>query len=131
MHPDLNPGDKRAEAKFKEISAAYELLSDEEKRARFDRGEIDMTGAEQAPRNFYSDYASAAGPGEPHHNGAAVPILVMWTMFSRAFFAPRGPRRWVSISCFWTRPPFLIGSRFLRRGQWRHDQGQPSRRPGA
>jgi len=68
LHPDLNPGDKNAEAKFKEISAAYELLSDDEKRARFDRGEIDMTGAEQAPRNFYRDYASASDPGAPYHN---------------------------------------------------------------
>lgn len=70
LHPDLNPGDKKAEAKFKEISAAYELLSDEEKRGRFDRGEIDMTGAEQAPRNFYREYASANRPGDAYHNGA-------------------------------------------------------------
>uniref|UniRef100_UPI003101953D DnaJ C-terminal domain-containing protein n=1 Tax=Neorhizobium sp. EC2-8 TaxID=3129230 RepID=UPI003101953D len=70
LHPDLNPGDKKAEAKFKEISAAYELLSDEEKRSRFDRGEIDMTGAEQAPRNFYREYASASRPGDAYHNGA-------------------------------------------------------------
>ncbi|MEE3623180.1 DnaJ C-terminal domain-containing protein [Nitrospirillum sp. BR 11752] len=49
-HPDLNPGKPEAEAKFKEIAAAYALLSDPEKRARFDRGEIDDTGAETAPR---------------------------------------------------------------------------------
>lgn len=35
-HPDLNPGDKTAEAKFKEISAAYEVLSDKEKREKYD-----------------------------------------------------------------------------------------------
>lgn len=69
LHPDLNPGDKNAEARFKEIAAAYELLSDDEKRARFDRGEIDMTGPEQASRNFYRDYASASDPGAPYHNG--------------------------------------------------------------
>lgn len=69
LHPDLNPGDKNAEAKFKEISGAYELLSDDEKRARFDRGEIDMTGAEQSPREFYRDYAAASGPGDPYHHG--------------------------------------------------------------
>jgi molecular chaperone DnaJ len=41
-HPDLNPGDKKAEAKFKEISAAYETLSDSDKRARYDRyGHVD------------------------------------------------------------------------------------------
>jgi len=46
-HPDLNPGNKEAEARFKEISAANELLSDAAKRARFDRGDIDETGAEK------------------------------------------------------------------------------------
>ena len=47
-HPDLNPGNAAAAAKFKEISAAYDLLSDAEKRARFDRGEIDASGQERA-----------------------------------------------------------------------------------
>lgn len=46
-HPDLNPGNKEAEEKFKAISVANDLLSDPEKRARFDRGEIDIHGQEQ------------------------------------------------------------------------------------
>jgi DnaJ-class molecular chaperone len=63
-HPDLNPGDKVAEDRFKSISAAHDLLSDTEKRARFDRGEIDASGQERAPeRQFYRGYAEGAQGG--------------------------------------------------------------------
>ncbi|MBK1665316.1 molecular chaperone DnaJ [Rhodospirillum rubrum] len=46
MHPDVNQNDPGAEDKFKDISGAYDLLSDPQKRARFDRGEIDAAGNE-------------------------------------------------------------------------------------
>ena len=46
-HPDKNKGNKTAEAKFKEINTAYDLLSDPTKRARYDRGELDASGAER------------------------------------------------------------------------------------
>ena len=59
LHPDLNPGDKAAEEKFKEAAGAYDLLSDTEKRRRFDSGEIDATGAERPQHHFYRDFASA------------------------------------------------------------------------
>jgi DnaJ-class molecular chaperone len=58
-HPDLNPGSKTAEETFKTLNAANDILSDPEKRARFDAGEIDATGAERAPPRTYRDYAEA------------------------------------------------------------------------
>ncbi|WP_312128022.1 DnaJ C-terminal domain-containing protein [Brevundimonas sp.] len=47
LHPDKNPGDKAAEERFKRVTAAFDLLGDAEKRAKFDRGEIDADGREQ------------------------------------------------------------------------------------
>jgi DnaJ-class molecular chaperone len=61
-HPDLNPGNAKAEDRFKTISAANELLSDVAKRARFDAGEIDAAGQERPPQPSYRDYAEGA-PG--------------------------------------------------------------------
>jgi curved DNA-binding protein CbpA len=57
-HPDLNPGDPRALDCFKTISSAYELLSNPEKRARFDSGEIDASGAERPRQQYYRDFAA-------------------------------------------------------------------------
>lgn len=63
-HPDLHPGDAAAEQRFKDISAANALLSDPEKHARFDRGEIDASGAEQQPeRPYYRRHAEGAEGG--------------------------------------------------------------------
>jgi DnaJ-class molecular chaperone len=59
LHPDLNPGDKKAEEKFKEVSGAYDLLGDPDKRGRFDRGEIDASGAERARERYYRDFHNA------------------------------------------------------------------------
>src|SRR5205085_7166853 len=59
FHPDLNPGKPAAEARFKAVAAANDLLSDPEKRGRYDRGEIDESGAER-PRYAYRPHAEGA-----------------------------------------------------------------------
>src|SRR5947209_6024382 len=66
-HPDRNPGDKQAEAKFKEISSAYEVLSDKTKRAQYDQfGSVGgpagfPNGGPGAPGGF--NFGGGGGPG--------------------------------------------------------------------
>jgi DnaJ-class molecular chaperone len=68
LHPDLNPGNKEAEERFKEVSLANDILSDADKRKKFDAGEIDAFGAERPRQPFYRDYAAQAGAGHRYEN---------------------------------------------------------------
>src|SRR5487761_1463211 len=63
LHPDLNPGKRAIEQQFKEVTAAYELLSDREKRGRYDRGEIGPDGSErmQGFRHAGAGFGRGAG----------------------------------------------------------------------
>jgi DnaJ-class molecular chaperone len=62
-HPDQNKNNPRAKEKFSEVSTAYEILGDKEKRAQFDRGEIDGEGKQR-----FSGFEGMGGhPGGPGH----------------------------------------------------------------
>ena len=69
LHPDVRPGDKQAEERFKRATAAFNLLSEATTKGRFDRGEIDADGNERMafgsrPRQSSRQHAGAgAGPG--------------------------------------------------------------------
>jgi DnaJ-class molecular chaperone len=89
-HPDLHPGDKKAEARFKEISAANELLSDEEKRAQYDRGEIDASGAPRMRESFYRDFADAPGGGKYAGGGGFENAADLEEMIQELFGGRRG-----------------------------------------
>lgn len=60
LHPDRNQGDEKVAERFKEVSAAYSIVGDEDNRKRFDRGEIDAGGNER-PQGFH--------PGGPWGRG--------------------------------------------------------------
>lgn len=85
-HPDLKPGDKISEERFKDISSAYDLLSDPIKRRMFDSGEIDAMGNKRAGFGTSRGYDSykrnantgaggtgpgASGPGATGPHGGA------------------------------------------------------------
>ena len=77
LHPDVRPGDKAAEERFKRATAAFNLLSDPVTKQRFDRGEIDADGNERmafnargGPRQSARSYAGAGAGSGPGAGGA-------------------------------------------------------------
>ena len=70
-HPDVNRDNKDAEEKFKRISGAFDILGDEDKRKKFDAGEIDADGRETA--SAYGSGFGGAGPGFGRGQGGQGP----------------------------------------------------------
>lgn len=71
-HPDRNQDDKKAEEKFKEISAAFDIIGDADRRKKYDRGEIDEHGRER-PQYQYRQWTggpNAQGQGTSGQGGA-------------------------------------------------------------
>ena len=99
LHPDLNPGDKGAQAKFQDLNAAYDILGDEAKRARFDRGEIDASGAEQPQRQYYRDFAEKGAGSQRYESTSGFSDFDDADDILSAFFSRGG------------------GTEFRRRGQ--------------
>lgn len=94
LHPDVNPDNPEIANRFKEIVAANDILSDPAKRARFDRGEIDASGAERPEYAFHRHHARGAGsPG--HTARGAFGFDDMGTIFNDIFGGgrPSGGRR--------------------------------------
>lgn len=97
-HPDLRPGDTKAEDRFKEVAAAYDFLSNAQKKAQYDSGQIDANGAPRMNRTFYGNHA--AGGHSTGFHGRDDPLKGMegMDMFADLFRGMRRTGGWRSAS---------------------------------
>jgi DnaJ-class molecular chaperone len=99
LHPDSNKDDPKAQERFSEVSAAYEILGDEKRRKQFDRGEIDAEGREAFhrypggdPFTAYDGFDARGGSGGFSFRGADQGVAedILSELFGSAFGGRRG-----------------------------------------
>jgi curved DNA-binding protein CbpA len=88
-HPDLNGGDKEAELRFKEISAAHELLSHPPARERFDRGG-DSAASDPSDADYGRFYHGASDADARMRRPMAMATLALLIIFAFGYFAESG-----------------------------------------
>jgi DnaJ-class molecular chaperone len=93
LHPDLNPGDKGAEERFKTVASAYAILGNAETRKRYDRGEIDATGAERQEPRYYRQHADGDARHQYSSTAGYEDFVDLGDLFADAFARERGRTR--------------------------------------
>jgi curved DNA-binding protein CbpA len=100
LHPDRNTDNPKAAERFSQVTSAYDLLMDKDKRARFDRGEIDGDGNPAAPFGF-GPGAGGARPGA----GGFRPQNFEFGGDGAAHRRPRAPMSATACRCPSSTPP--------------------------
>ncbi len=94
LHPDKNKDNPKASERFSDVTRAYDLLSDKDKRAQFDRGEIDGDGNPASPfggGGFGGGGGGGFGGGNPFGGGGAAEGIDLSDLFDGLFGGGRGP----------------------------------------
>ncbi len=89
-HPDLHPGDSKAEDRFKEMAAAYDFLSNADKKARYDSGQIDANGAPRMNQTFNGNHPAGGRRGNSQGPSEYLKDMEGMDVFADLF---RGMRR--------------------------------------
>ncbi|MEO5707330.1 MAG: DnaJ C-terminal domain-containing protein [Alteraurantiacibacter sp.] len=92
LHPDRNTDNPKASERFSEVTHAYDLLSDKDKRARFDRGEIDADGNPRMPGGFGGGFGGGRQPGPEDFAGFGTENVDLGDLFEGLFGGRAGAR---------------------------------------